>query len=261
MDAVSRHYYVNPDGWAKTVSATVFNENDWYKTLVKALYMEELVVRHGTIMDKYDPEKKIGMIVDEWGNWFEVEPGTNPGFLYQQNTMRDALVAGVTLNIFNKHCDRVKMACIAQMVNVLQAVILTEGPKMVKTPTYHVFHMYKYHQGAQLVDSYLDGNAEAGDGEYQVPALQESVSVSEDGTVNVTLANLSISDAQEVEVEFASLSPEKVSAAIVTQKMDAHNTFEEPEKVKEEVFDAYTVTEKGVKLTVPACSVVLLRIA
>lgn len=212
-------------------------------------------------MDKYDPEKKIGMIVDEWGNWFEVEPGTNPGFLYQQNTMRDALVAGVTLNIFNKHCDRVKMACIAQMVNVLQSVILTEGPKMVKTPTYHVFHMYKYHQGAQLLDSFLDENGEAGDGEYRVPALQESVSVSEDGTVNVTLANLSVSEAQEVEVEFAALSPQKVSASIVTQNMNAYNTFDEPEKVKEEAFTAYTITEKGVKLIVPACSVVLLRIA
>ena len=261
MNGLSLHYYVHPDGWEKKGSATVFNETDWYKTMIKALYMEELVVRHGAIMDKYDPEKKIGMIVDEWGNWFEVEPGTNPGFLYQQNTMRDALVAGVTLNIFNKHCDRVKMACIAQMVNVLQSVILTEGAKMVKTPTYHVFHMYKYHQGAQLLDSFLDENGEAGDGEYRVPALQESVSVSEDGTVNVTLANLSVSDAQEVEVEFAALSPEKVSASIVTQSMNAYNTFDEPEKVKEEAFTAYTVTEKGVKLTVPACSVVLLRIS
>ena len=261
MNGLSLHYYVTPGGWEKKGSATVFDVNDWYITLSKALYMDELVTKHGTIMDKYDPEKKIGMIVDEWGNWFDVEPGTNPGFLYQQNTMRDALVAGVTLNIFNKHCDRVKMACIAQLVNVLQSVILTEGPKMVKTPTYHVFHMYRYHQGASLLDSFLAENNEAGDGAYRVPALQESVSVSEDGTVNVTLANLSVSDAQEVEVEFAALSPQEVSASIVTQKMDAHNTFDEPEKVKEETFTAYTITEKGVKLTVPACSVVLLRIA
>ena len=261
MDGLSLHYYVHPEGFEIKGSATDFDEEVWYKTLNKALYMEELIVKHGAVMDKYDPEKKVGMIVDEWGTWFTVEPGTNPGFLYQQNTMRDALVAGINLNIFNKHCDRVKMACIAQMVNVLQSVILTEGPKMVKTPTYHVFHMYKYHQGAQLLDSFLDENREAGDGEYRVPALQESVSVSEDGTVNVTLANLSVSDAQEVEVEFAALSPEKVSASIVTQSMNAYNTFDEPEKVKEEAFTAYTVTEKGVKLTVPACSVVLLRIS
>ena len=118
---------------------------------------------HTTIMDKFDPEKKIGLICDEWGTWFTCEPGTNPGFLYQQNTMRDALVAGLSLNVFNKHCDRVKMANIAQLVNVLQAVILTDGPKMLLTPTYHVFHMYKYHQDAELVESYLAGTKQIGE--------------------------------------------------------------------------------------------------
>ena len=162
MDGLSLHYYVHPGGWQDKGSATDFDEKKWYLTMEKALYMEELIERHGAIMDQYDPEKKIGMIVDEWGCWFDVEPGTNPGFLYQQNTMRDALVAGVTLNIFNRHCDRVKMACIAQMVNVLQSVILTEGPKMIKTPTYYVFHMYKHHQGAELVESFVEGSQPAG---------------------------------------------------------------------------------------------------
>lgn len=148
MNLMSLHYYVHPEGWEIKGSATDFDEEIWYKSLWKALYMEELIIRHGAIMDQYDPEKNIGMSVDEWGCWFTVEPGTNPGFLYQQNTMRDALVAGLTLNIFNKHCDRVKMACLAQIVNVLQAVILTEGEKMLLTPTYHVFHMYRSHQDA-----------------------------------------------------------------------------------------------------------------
>ena len=147
---------VHPEGWDIKGSATDFDENVWCKTLNKALYMEELIKRHGVIMDEYDPEKKIGMIVDEWGTWYTCEPGTNPGFLYQQNTMRDALVAGITLNIFNKHSDRVKMANLAQMVNVLQSVLLTEGDKMVKTPTYHVFNMYKYHQDATLVESSIE---------------------------------------------------------------------------------------------------------
>ena len=129
--------------------------------------------------------------MDEWGNWHEVEPGTNPGFLYQQNTMRDALVAAVTLNIFNKHCDRVKMACIAQLINVLQSVILTEGEKMILTPTYHIFHMYKYHQDAELLHSDLTGVDMIQNGEFSIPALQESVSVQKDGTITVTLANLS----------------------------------------------------------------------
>ena len=135
MDGLALHYYVHPEGWEIKGSATDFNEEVWYKTLNKALYMQELIEKHGAIMDKYDPEKNVGMIVDEWGTWFTAEPGTNPGFLYQQNTMRDALVAGITLNIFNKHSDRVKMANLAQMVNVLQAVLLTEGEKVIKTPT------------------------------------------------------------------------------------------------------------------------------
>ena len=262
MDGLSLHYYVHPEGWEIKGSATDFDEKVWYKTLAKALYIEELIERHGAIMDQYDPEKKIGMIVDEWGCWFSVEPGTNPGFLYQQNTMRDALVAGVSLNIFNKHCDRVKMACIAQMVNVLQSVILTEGEKMILTPTYHVFHMYRHHQDADLVESCITGNSvlDAGEKEYQVPKLQESVSVDKEGVITITLNNLSVAESEEMEVAFAELAPTQVSASIVTQEMHAYNTFEEPENVKEEAFTAYEITSEGVKFTIPPCSVISFRI-
>ena len=222
--------------------------------------MEELVKKHGDIMDKYDPEKNIGMIVDEWGCWFDVEPGTNPGFLYQQNTMRDALVACVTLNIFNKHCDRVKMANIAQMVNVLQSVILTEGEKMILTPTYHIFHMYKYHQNAQLLESFME-TEEIGVEDYRVPDISESVSVDGEGNIHITLGNLSVTDAKEIEVLFAGKKAEKVEAAILTGSMDAYNTFDEPENVKEKEFTDYTVTEGGsIKLTVPACAVIHMEV-
>lgn len=201
------------------------------------------------------------MMVDEWGCWFDVEPGTNPGFLYQQNTMRDALVAGITLNIFNKHCDRVKMACIAQMVNVLQSVILTEGPKMILTPTYHVFHMYKHHQAASLVESYVEGNKIIGEeNEYQVPQISESVSVSEDGTVNITISNLSVTEAVPVEVCFAELVPSHIEAVILAGEMCAHNTFEEPENVKETEFNDFRSDLKKVSFTAPACSVISFRV-
>jgi len=261
MDGLSLHYYVHPGGWEEKGSATEFDEKIWVKTLAKAIHMEELINRHGAIMDQYDPASEIGMIVDEWGTWFNVEPGTNPGFLYQQNTMRDALVAGVTLNIFNKHCDRVKMACIAQMVNVLQSVILTEGPKMIKTPTYHVFHMYKYHQDAELVESYMEGIERINAGEEDtVPNLHESVSVMEDGTVVLTVNNLSVDTAYDLEVQFADLKPEQVQADILTNKMNAYNTFSEPEKVKEEEFNGYTITDRGLKFTIPACAVVSFRV-
>ena len=192
MNGLSLHYYVHPEGFEIKGSATEFDAEAWYKTLGKALFMDTLITRHGAIMDMYDPQKKVAMIVDEWGTWFTCEPGTNPGFLYQQNTVRDALVAGITLNIFNKHCDRVKMANLAQMVNVLQAVLLTEGEKMVKTPTYHVMHMYRHHQGASLLASELTDAEYIGTEEWKVPKVTESVSLGEDGVITVTLNNLSI---------------------------------------------------------------------
>ncbi len=261
MDGLSLHYYVVPGPWSNKGSATDFDEKEWYKTLSKALYMEELINRHGAIMDQYDPEKKIGMMVDEWGCWFDVEPGTNPGFLYQQNTMRDALVAGTTLNIFNKHCDRVKMACIAQLVNVLQSVILTEGPKMTLTPTYHVFHMYRHHQGAELVESFVEGNKEIGvEKEYKVAQLMESASVDADGYVNVTVNNLSAEEDVPVDITLAELEPSSVEAFILTGKMNAYNTFDAPENVKETAFTAVKSEGRRISFTAPACSVISLRI-
>ncbi|MFO7161080.1 MAG: alpha-L-arabinofuranosidase C-terminal domain-containing protein, partial [[Clostridium] cellulosi] len=144
MNAISLHYYTVPGIFdIKKGSALEFDEKEYYITLKKALRIDELITKHLQIMDRYDPEHKVDLIVDEWGTWYDVEPGTNPGFLYQQNTMRDALVAALTLNIFNHHSDRITMANIAQTVNVLQAVILTNGEKMILTPTYHVFDLYK----------------------------------------------------------------------------------------------------------------------
>ena len=260
MDGMSLHYYTVPGDWGHKGSAACFDVKDWYNTLAKTLYMDQLIRMHGALMDQYDPEKKIGMIVDEWGTWFDVEPGTNPGFLYQQNTMRDALVAALNLNIFNKHCDRVKMACVAQMVNVLQAVILTEGEKMILTPTYHVFHMYKKHQGAQLLESSLSDICEIGTEEYKVPNLQESVSCQEDGTITVTIANLSVTEDYPVDVVLTEKKPAAVKASVLTNRMDAHNTFDEPDKVKEEIFQDLKLTDRGVSLRVPACGVVCLEL-
>lgn len=261
MDGLSLHYYVHPDGWKLKGSATEFDEKTFTRTLAKALYMEELVERHGAIMDKYDPEKKIGMIVDEWGTWFTVEPGTNPGFLYQQNTMRDALVAALTLNIFNKHADRVTMACIAQMVNVLQSVILTEGEKMLLTPTYYVFKMYKHHQDSDSITTSVSENQIIDEGEeFSVPKIHESASVSEDGTINLTLANLSASDSEDIVISLYEEIKGDVKAYILTEDMHAHNTFDEPDKVAEKEFTDFTVSENTITLNLPACAVLSIRI-
>lgn len=261
MDYLSLHYYVHPEGWEIKGSSTDFDGEVWYKTLNKALHMDELITRHGTIMDKYDPEKKVGMCVDEWGAWYTCEPGTNPGFLYQQNTVRDALIAGITLNIFNKHSDRVKIAALAQMVNVLQSVLLTEGDKMIKTPTYHVMHMYRHHQGAKLLESSVTGIDEIGTDEWKVPKVTESVSKDKDGIITITLNNLSIESAEEVEVQFANGVYKVVEARIVTNSdMHAHNTFEAPEEVTEKDFNDYEVKGENISVKLPVNSVVEMRL-
>ena len=211
-------------------------------------------------MDKYDKAHKVGLIVDEWGTWYDVEPGTNPGFLYQQNTMRDALVAGINLNIFNKHCDRVKMANIAQLVNVLQSVILTEGDKMVKTPTYHVFNMYKHHQDNELVDSYIETEEVGLEEENMVPNLTESVSIDKKGKLHITLTNLSADKAYDIDALLADTKVKSVKGEIVTGKIDAHNTFAKPNTVKTKKFDDVTFKGNELKIKIPSGSVLHLEV-
>ena len=261
MNGMSLHYYTLSTGnWQKKGSALEFDEADWYRTLKATLKMEELIKGHGAIMDQYDPEKKIGMVIDEWGTWYDVEPGTNPGFLYQQNTMRDALVAGINLNLFHKNCDRVKMANIAQMVNVLQAVILTDGDRMVKTPTWHVFHLYKVHQDAELVESYVETKQVGVEEGVQIPDLPESASVGKDGKLYITLTNASLEEAGEVEAVLAETPVKSVQAQILTGAMKAHNTFEEPEKVHTSAFTQFVIKENKIEFTIPACSVLQLEV-
>ena len=260
MDFLSLHYYVHPEGWRRKGSATKFDRTGWYKTMNKALFMDELISRHGAIMDQFDPDKEIGLSVDEWGSWYTCEPGPNPGFLYQQNTVRDALIAGITLNIFNKHCDRVRMACLAQMVNVLQAVLLTEGDQMIKTPTYHVMHMYRHHQNADLLTSNLTGTKTIGPKDWQVPNLTESVSRDKDGVVTVTVANLSDEEDQALTVRFAEGISRIEECRIVTgEGMADYNTFEDGEKVVEKDHEA-CLKDGAVQVNVPKHAVVMLRL-
>ena len=226
----------------------------------KTLYMEELIERHGQIMDEYDPDKKIGLIIDEWGTWYDCEPGTNPGFLYQQNTMRDALVAGINLNLFNKHCDRVKMANLAQMVNVLQAVLLTEGERMIKTPTYHAFQMYKCHQGASLVESTLEISRIGLEEAFMVPNLTHSVSVDDIGQVHITITNLSADEASEIEAEIMEREVKEVKGELLAGDIHAKNTFEEPTNVQPIPIHNIILDNGAFKFTLPPCSVAHLAV-
>lgn len=200
MQGLSLHKYTLPImTWVGSKgSATDFKEDMWFSTVKEAWAMDSLLDLHISIMDKYDPNKEVGIIFDEWGCWYDVEPGTNPGFLYQQNTMRDAIVASMGMNIFNNHADRVQMANIAQMVNVLQAVILTKEEQMVLTPTYYVFKMYADHQGAKLVPTDVQCEKYTYNG-VSTDAISASASI-KDGVVTITMCNLNPNKSESVSI-------------------------------------------------------------
>ncbi|UTR16225.1 alpha-N-arabinofuranosidase [Salipaludibacillus sp. LMS25] len=262
MDGLSLHYYVHPGGWLNKGSALDPKEQTWFITMQKSFHMDTLISKHATIMDKYDPEKRIGMIIDEWGTWFDVEPGTNPGFLFQQNTIRDAVVAGLHFNIFHEHNDRVHMANIAQMVNVLQAMILTEGDKIVKTPTYHVFNMYKVHQDAErLAIKQAEDTYEFG-GET-LPRVSTTASKNSKGEINISLCHIDPSEETTVSLNLQGLTElNHVTGSIITaSELNAHNTFDQPHNVTAEAYSNFTQQGTTLTLTVPPASVLTLTIS
>jgi len=250
------HYTVN---WSDKGPATNFPESRYFDVLRMCLDIEKVLDRQIAIMDKYDPEKRVAMVVDEWGTWYDVEPGTNPGFLYQQNSMRDAFVAGISLNYFNERCDRIRMANIAQTVNVLQALILTDGPKMLRTPTYHVFEMYKVHHDATL----LPTNLSCGEYEYEgkkLPALSASASIDKDGVIHISIVNIDPKNDNELTVDLRGKDVSVVSGRILTGEIGDHNTFEQPDKVKPEAFNGAKLKKNLLTAKIPARSVIVLEI-
>src|SRR5512133_603178 len=260
FQGLSIHYYSVVDGWNFKGSATKFDERQWFETMRLNLQMDNIIKGHSAIMDRYDPQKTKGLVVDEWGNWFNVEPGTNPGFLYQQNSMRDAITAAIHLNIFNQHADRVKVANLAQVVNVLQAVILTKDDKMVLTPTYHVFRMFRVHQDAQLLN--IDLRCEDYTVEDRgIPAISASASVDKDGKVHISLANLNPNKEITLTCPVIGDTFKTVSGEVLTAKeMNALNSFEKPHAVKPAVFNGLQMKDGILTIKMPAKSVVVIEL-
>ncbi|HMS70722.1 MAG TPA: alpha-L-arabinofuranosidase C-terminal domain-containing protein [Saprospiraceae bacterium] len=259
VHALALHHY-SVISWTNKGPATNFDQGLYASTMFEASKMEEMVTRHSTIMDKYDPEKKIALFVDEWGGWYDVEKGTNPGFLYQQNTMRDAMIAGLTLNIFNNHADRVRGANLAQIVNVLQAVILTNEEKMILTPTYHVMKMYNVHQDAKLIPLQFQSPDYVFENK-KMKAVSVSASKAASGDVNVSLTNIDYSKTHEVEIDLRGETLSKASAQILTSaKITDHNTFESPNMVKNVPYKDITFVNGKLKLKLPPFSVVVVNL-
>ncbi|GHT71990.1 intracellular exo-alpha-L-arabinofuranosidase 2 [Spirochaetia bacterium] len=276
MNGLALHYYtrlgdknqtiVQPDGNEIYIhhpeisrrSATEFGEEEWFGIMKSSWKTDELVSKHSAIMDIYDPEKRVALIVDEWGTWFDNEPGTNPGFLYQQNTLRDALSAAIALNIFNNHADRVRMTNIAQTINVLQAMVLTEGSRMILTPTYHVFDLFKEHQNGTLLPVSMDVPDYIYNGET-LPGLSVSASRSKKGEVFITIANPDPVHGVEVKLEIRPLLPKNISGRILSSPaMQDHNTFDDADKVRPERYTGVESSGGALRLTVPKRSVVSL---
>ena len=258
IGGVALHHYSVID-WAKKGDAVDFTEDLYFKTMQQALKMEELVTKHSAIMDKYDPNKKIALVVDEWGGWYDVEKGSNPGFLYQQNTMRDAVLAGATLDIFNNHADRVRVANLAQCVNVLQAVILTDKTKMLLTPTYHVMQMYSVHQDAKLLPISIKSPLYSHNGE-SLPALSASISKDKNGLIHISLVNIDAKKEHKIEIDLKELGIKNVTGTILASpKLQDHNTFDNPTKIKPAVFKGFETKKGKLEITIPAFSVVVLE--
>lgn len=257
MQGLSLHYYTVPTGdWGHKGSSTDFDDKEYYSTICGTMRIDDIITHHSEIMNRFDPQHKTGLIVDEWGCWYDVEPGTNPAFLYQLNTMRDAIVAAVNLDIFNKHSDRVIMANIAQAVNVLQSVILTEGNSMLLTPTYHVFELYKEHQNGTLVYSHCTNDPVS---EHKIPAVSQSVSVNDNGAIHITISNCSLDEEYEIKCSILDTEIKSISARILTDEVHAMNTFDKPDNV---VIKPYTAEQchGGIIVKLPPCSVVAVEI-
>lgn len=259
IEGVSLHYYSVIDWNAKGPAAT-FTTQQYFATMKQALRMEELIKGHASVMDKYDPQKKTALVVDEWGGWYETEPGTNPSFLFQQNTIRDAVLAGITLNIFNNHCERVRMASLAQMVNVLQAVILTDKGKIILTPTYYVMEMYNVHQNAKMIPVTLE-NIFYTEGRDSLPAISVSASKDSSGFTHISLVNIDPSHQHPVQIRWQGAALKLGSGRILqSARIQDHNSFDNPEKIKPQTFSDASLKENLLNVELPPASVVVLTL-
>ncbi len=259
LEGVSLHYY-SVINWNAKGPAADFSPQQYFSTMKQALRMEELITKHEAIMDKYDPQKKLALVVDEWGGWYDVEPGTNPSFLYQQNTMRDAMLAGVTLNIFNNHCDRIRMANLAQLVNVLQSVILTNKQKIILTPTYHVMEMYNVHQDAIMIPVSLT-NLFYTEGNDSLPAISVSASRDKQGATHISLVNIDPGKTNHIRIQLNGTNLKLGNSRILqSARIQDHNSFDVPDKITPQIFLGAAIKNNELSVSMPPASVVVLTL-
>jgi alpha-N-arabinofuranosidase len=230
MEGLSMHNYTVVR-WPPAYQSLGFGETEYAEILNKTLEMDRLIATHSAIMDRYDPQKRVALVVDEWGAWYAPLPGSNPGFLVQQNSQRDAILAALNLNIFARHADRVRMANIAQMINVLQAMIITDKEKMVLTPTYHVFKMYVPFQDATFVPVTFDGGFYT-HGRIALPRVDAIAAKDKAGRLWLAITNVDPNQPVEIEASVTGIAPKSAAGETLTApQVDSVNTFEAPRTV------------------------------
>jgi alpha-N-arabinofuranosidase len=231
INGLSVHWYTVPTGWPPSEPSTGFGVEDYAKTLKSTLFMDEFLRKQEAVMDKYDPEKKVELVVDEWGAWLAPLPGSNKAFLEQQNSMRDAVLAALNLNIFARHADRVRAANVAQMINVLQAMILTDKEKMVLTPTYYVFKMYVPFQDATFIPIIFDAGTYIHDG-VTLPRLDAIAAKDASGKLWLAVTNLDPGNPVQIAAEVTGIKAASASGETLTAPaVDSVNTFDSPRTV------------------------------
>jgi alpha-L-arabinofuranosidase len=261
VDAISHHEYTLPTGnWQHKGSAIGFPESEWIATLAHTVYIDEIIKQNSAILDRNDPQKKIGFYFDEWGSWYDAEPGTNPGFLVQRNTLRDALLAALHFNVFHAHADRVKMSNVAQMVNVLQAMIQTSKDQLVLTPTYHAFALYTPFQDATSLPARIENNPVYKLGDVEMPGLSATAARGKDGKLYIGLVNANATQPAELTVQVGAATPAAVHGKLLTAStMDAQNELGKPAQVVPRAFEA-RAADGTLLLKMPAKSILVFAV-
>jgi alpha-N-arabinofuranosidase len=261
MEGLAFHHYTLAGPWADKGPALGFTEQHWALSMQNSFGIETMVYKHSEIMDRYDPGKKVALVMDEWGVWHSGASHMPEDCPHSPGTIRDAIVAAMMLNMFNNHCERLRVANIAMLVNALHPLYITHEDRLLRTPTSHVYEMFTVHHEATMLP--LITTADRGlPYDYTMPGFNASASRDDAGRIHLTLCNVTVDSDREISCRLASGNINSARGRILTSDaIDGHNTFREPDRVAPAPFEGASIDNGIVKIALPARSVVLLELA
>jgi alpha-L-arabinofuranosidase len=225
------HYYCGTTG-----HALQFTTDQWYEQLHKANHMETLIKDQWRALAEFDPKHSVKLVIDEWGSWHPDGTEINKRHLYEQmGTLRDALVAALSLDTFNRHAEKVDMANIAQLINNLHSLFLADGDRFVATPSFHVYAMYRPHQGGKGVRIAVedpDVMFKAGGREQKIFRVAGSASLASPNEATLTLVHTHATLPADVLIRLRGSAANEVRQTVLSHtELNAHNTFEHPDNL------------------------------